>query len=100
MKTVTILGSTGSIGKSTLDVIRRSRHLYRVFALVAGQNVDELVAQILEFRPEVVVVATDEVLYRLRERLGESALSQREWPQLGAGAGPGSKRPLAGKSAS
>ena len=51
MKTITILGSTGSIGKNTLDVIRRSRDLYRVFALVAGQNVDELVAQILEFRP-------------------------------------------------
>lgn len=85
MKTVTILGSTGSIGKSTLDVIRRNRDQYRVFALVAGQNVDELAAQILEFLPEVVVTATDEVLARLRDRLAESALSQRDWPHLGAG---------------
>lgn len=86
MKTVTILGSTGSIGKNTLDVIRRNRELYRVFALVAGQNVDELVAQILEFRPEVVVVSTDEVLARLVRRLKEAGLPRPKWPHLGAGA--------------
>jgi 1-deoxy-D-xylulose-5-phosphate reductoisomerase len=86
MKTVTILGSTGSIGKNTLDVIRKSRQLYRVFALVAGHNVDELVAQILEFRPEMVVVATDETLNRLAKRLQQVALPRREWPQLRSGA--------------
>ena len=86
MRTITILGSTGSIGKSTLDVIRRNREMYHVFALVAGQNVDELVAQILEFRPEVVVVATDEVLTRLMSRLRERGLPRPQWPHLGAGA--------------
>jgi len=86
MKTLTILGSTGSIGRSTLDVIRRSRDLYRVFGLVAGQNVEELVGQILEFRPQVVVVATDEVLARLVEKLRGSGLPRREWPELGSGA--------------
>jgi 1-deoxy-D-xylulose-5-phosphate reductoisomerase len=85
MRTITILGSTGSIGKNALDVIRRSRDLYRVFALVAGQNVEELVAQILEFRPEVVVVATDEVLNRLVQALKEAGLPKARWPQLGAG---------------
>lgn len=85
MRAITILGSTGSIGKSTLDVIRRNREMYRVFALVAGQNVDELVAQILEFRPEVVVVATDEVLTRLMRRLKERGLPRPQWPHLGAG---------------
>jgi len=85
MKTIAILGSTGSIGKSTLDVIRRNRDQYRIWALVAGQNVDELAAQVLEFHPEVVVTATDEVLSRLRDQLGASALSQRDWPHLGAG---------------
>jgi 1-deoxy-D-xylulose-5-phosphate reductoisomerase len=72
MKTITILGSTGSIGRNTLDVIRRSRHLYRVFGLVAGQNVEELVKQILEFRPQVVCVATEDVLNRVVARLRES----------------------------
>jgi 1-deoxy-D-xylulose-5-phosphate reductoisomerase len=86
MKTITILGSTGSIGKNTLDVIRWNRELYRVFALVAGQNVDELVSQILEFRPEVVVVSTDEVLTRLVRRLKEAGLPRPKWPHLGAGA--------------
>jgi 1-deoxy-D-xylulose-5-phosphate reductoisomerase len=86
MKTVTILGSTGSIGKNTLDVIRKSRHLYRVFALVAGQNVEELVVQILEFRPEMVVVATDDALNRLAKRLQQVALPRREWPHLRSGA--------------
>lgn len=85
MRAITILGSTGSIGKSTLDVIRRNREMYRVFALVAGQNVDELVAQILEFRPEVVVVATDEVLTRLMRRLKDRGLPRPQWPHLGAG---------------
>jgi 1-deoxy-D-xylulose-5-phosphate reductoisomerase len=85
MRAITILGSTGSIGKSTLDVIRRNREMYRVFALVAGQNVDELVAQILEFRPEVVVVATDEVLTRLMRCLKERGLPRPQWPHLGAG---------------
>ena len=85
MRAITILGSTGSIGKSTLDVIRRNRQMYRVFALVAGQNVEELVAQILEFRPEVVVVATDEVLARLMRRLQERGLPRPQWPHLGAG---------------
>ena len=86
MRAITILGSTGSIGKSTLDVIRRHRDTYRVFALVAGRNVDELVAQILEFRPEVVAVATDEALSRLVERLKEIGLPRPKWPHLGAGA--------------
>ncbi len=85
MKTITVLGSTGSIGKNTLDVIRRSRDLYRVFALVAGQNIEELAAQILEFRPEVAVVATEEVLQRLKVRLAETGLPRAQWPQLGAG---------------
>ena len=39
MKTLTVLGSTGSIGTNTLDVVRRNRHLYQVFALAAGRNV-------------------------------------------------------------
>jgi len=86
MRAITILGSTGSIGKNTLDVIRRNRDRYRVFALVAGQNVDELVSQILEFRPEVVVVATDEALSRLRQKLKDVGLPRPRWPQLAAGA--------------
>lgn len=57
MKKVAILGSTGSIGVQTLNVIRRHPELFQVEALVAGSNADRLVKQALEFNPNVVVIA-------------------------------------------
>ncbi|HUS07020.1 MAG TPA: 1-deoxy-D-xylulose-5-phosphate reductoisomerase [Bryobacteraceae bacterium] len=85
LKAITLLGSTGSIGTSTLDVIRRWPERFRVFALVAGQNLDVLVPQILEFRPEVVVVATTELLEDLTIRLGTAGLALSAWPELLSG---------------
>jgi 1-deoxy-D-xylulose-5-phosphate reductoisomerase len=85
MKTLAVLGSTGSIGTNTLDVVRRNRHLYQVYALVAGHNVETLCAQIVEFRPKVAVVATSAGLARLSECLSTAGLPRREWPQLGWG---------------
>ena len=85
MKTLTVLGSTGSIGTNTLDVVRRSRHQYQVYALAAGQNVDILSSQILEFRPEVAVVATSDALDRLSDRLQAAGLAREEWPALLSG---------------
>src|SRR5689334_7888868 len=85
MRILTILGSTGSIGTNTLDVVRRSRHQYQVYALAGGYNVDVLVPQILEFRPKVAVVATSDVLARLSGRLLESGLPRAEWPELSYG---------------
>ncbi len=86
MKRLTILGSTGSIGTSTLDVVRRNLAEYEIFALAAGQNLAVLVPQIKEFRPKIVVVATDEVRAHLVKLLEESGMPRSEWPQLGAGA--------------
>src|SRR5579872_4744191 len=85
MKTITVLGSTGSIGTNTLDVVRRGRHLYRVYALAAGQNIDTLASQILEFRPSVAVAATSEGLVRLSDRLQSAGLPRAEWPELLSG---------------
>ncbi len=85
MKTLTILGSTGSIGTSTLDVVGRNPDLYRIFALVAGTNVDLLAAQIALFTPQVAVVATEQALQDLRERLEASGLERGRWPELGTG---------------
>jgi 1-deoxy-D-xylulose-5-phosphate reductoisomerase len=83
MKKLTILGSTGSIGTNTLDVVRRNRHLYEVYALAAGANTQLLASQILEFRPAVVVTASnkDELAGHLRG-LG---LARNEWPEIAAG---------------
>lgn len=69
MQRVTLLGSTGSIGRSTLDVIRRNDGHFGVFALVAGRNTAELAAQIAEFHPAVAVVADEAALERLRADL-------------------------------
>jgi 1-deoxy-D-xylulose-5-phosphate reductoisomerase len=79
---LTVLGSTGSIGTNTLDLVRRNLHLYGVYALVAGQNVDTLAAQILEFRPKLAVVATSDGLARLSDRLTAARLPRTAWPEL------------------
>src|SRR5271165_3502829 len=55
-RSLTILGSTGSIGTNTLDVVRQNRDRFRVFALAAGRNVELLAQQIHEFNPEVAVL--------------------------------------------
>ncbi|WP_415035606.1 1-deoxy-D-xylulose-5-phosphate reductoisomerase [Azonexus sp.] len=57
---ITILGSTGSIGGSTLDVIRRHPGRYQVFALCAQRQIDKLFAQCLEFTPRFAVLASAE----------------------------------------
>ena len=66
---LTILGSTGSIGVSTLDVVRRHPDRYRVFALCAHRQVDRLFEQCLEFLPKFAVLADSALAEELRERL-------------------------------
>jgi 1-deoxy-D-xylulose-5-phosphate reductoisomerase len=87
MKTIAVLGSTGSIGTNTLDVVRRNHHLYKVYSLVAGHNIEALTAQILEFRPKLAAVATSGGVKRLTECLAASGLARSEWPELGWGNG-------------
>ena len=62
MKQIAILGSTGSIGTQTLEVVRRHPDRYQVYAICAHRSVDLLVEQAMEFHPEVVCIA-DESLY-------------------------------------
>jgi len=85
MKTITVLGSTGSIGTSTLDVVRRNPELFRIFALAAGRNVDTLAGQIVEFRPRVAVTADSAALASLGTRLGGLGMPRTEWPELLSG---------------
>ena len=58
-KLLTILGSTGSIGTQTLDVVRMHNDSFEVYALTANNNVQLLIKQALEFKPEVVVIANE-----------------------------------------
>lgn len=85
MRRLTLLGSTGSIGTSTLDVVRQRCDRYAVHALVAGRNVDLLARQIAEFRPAVAVVATDADRVNLISKLREDGMPESAWPQLDCG---------------
>jgi 1-deoxy-D-xylulose-5-phosphate reductoisomerase len=69
MKKITILGSTGSIGLSTLDVIGKNHQRFQVVALAAGQNVKLLKNQIEIFKPKIVSVSTKENALKLRQAL-------------------------------
>ncbi len=71
MKKIAILGSTGSIGTQTIEVIRLHREDFFVTALAAGHNVDLLEKQIREFLPKIVSVATEEEAKSLRARISD-----------------------------
>ena len=70
---LTVLGSTGSIGTNTLDVVRQNAEPFRIFALAAGRNLDLLARQIREFSPQVAVVQEASDVDRLRALLSDVA---------------------------
>ncbi|MDP3251735.1 MAG: 1-deoxy-D-xylulose-5-phosphate reductoisomerase [Hydrogenophaga sp.] len=72
---VTILGSTGSIGTSTLDVMARHPGLYTVFALTAATQIDALLAQCRRFLPRFAVMASPEHAQQLAMRVREEGLA-------------------------
>ncbi|MDU5783140.1 MAG: 1-deoxy-D-xylulose-5-phosphate reductoisomerase [Pantoea sp.] len=69
MKRLTLLGSTGSIGASTLAVVRANPELYQITALVAGQNVALMAEQCQAFQPRYAAMADEASAQALRERL-------------------------------
>lgn len=71
---IAVLGSTGSVGKSTLDVIARHPDRYRVQALTAHSKVDELFEQCKCFQPQMAVIGTDEAADRLQALCKQSGL--------------------------
>lgn len=73
MKGITILGSTGSIGLSTLDVLTRHQDKFRVVALTANSNVEALINQCKHWQPEYAVMANTEHAEMLSKRLQKNA---------------------------
>lgn len=69
MKNITILGSTGSIGCSTLTVIRQNPTLYKAYALVGGKNVVKMTQQCQEFKPKYVAMADQHAASELKDNL-------------------------------
>jgi len=78
---IAVLGSTGSIGENTLDVLRQHPGRYRVVALLARSNVRRLVEQAREFRPDYIAIADATLLPQLRSLLQQAGLA----PQVLAG---------------
>ncbi len=78
-RSISILGCTGSIGISTLEVARQFPDRFRVVALACATNYPLLKEQILEFQPEVVAVLNESVAEKLRESLAGEACSPRIW---------------------
>ena len=82
MPRLSVLGSTGSIGVNTLDVVRQNSHRYEVYALAAGRNVTRLAEQIIEFHPSVAVVPDQQGRVALTEALTQLGMAKSEWPEL------------------
>ena len=72
---LTILGSTGSIGESTLDVVSRHPEKFRVFALAGHRQVDKLAAQCKQFRPEYAVVGDADHAAELEKKLKQEGIN-------------------------
>ena len=75
MKSLSILGSTGSIGRQTLSVVESLPGQFEILALAAGSNLDELLPQIERHHPELVSVATPQLADELARRLREKGIA-------------------------
>ncbi|HEU5351694.1 MAG TPA: 1-deoxy-D-xylulose-5-phosphate reductoisomerase [Terracidiphilus sp.] len=75
MKRLAILGSTGSIGQSTLSIVEQFPERYQVATLAAGRNVDEACAQAVRWRPKLVSMATEELAGELAARLKKAGVT-------------------------
>ena len=75
MKRIAILGSTGSIGRSALDIVSAHRDRFRVTVLTAGSNVALLDKQVESFAPDVVAVADNKAARELKRRIGKKRAS-------------------------
>ena len=76
MKKLAILGSTGSIGQSTLSICESFPDRFEVVSLAAGRNLDEAFTQCLRWQPKVVSLANEELAVALAERLHEAGLNE------------------------
>jgi 1-deoxy-D-xylulose-5-phosphate reductoisomerase len=75
LKRLAILGSTGSIGQSTLSIVEQFPDRYSVAALAAGHNIDEAFAQAVRWRPRLVSMATEELASELSARLRKAGVT-------------------------
>lgn len=75
VKQLTVLGSTGSIGVSTLDVVARHAEQFKIFALTANNNVERMAQQVRDFSPRYAVMRDSAAAHQLRQLIADSGLS-------------------------
>jgi 1-deoxy-D-xylulose-5-phosphate reductoisomerase len=75
LKRLAILGSTGSIGQSTLSIVEQFPERYQVATLAAGRNLDQAFAQAMRWRPKVISLATEELAIALGKRLAQAGIN-------------------------
>ena len=75
MQQLVILGSTGSIGQSTLSVVEHNPERYQVFALVGGKNVELMTAQCQQYHPRFVALDDEQAAAKVRQNLTACQLS-------------------------
>jgi 1-deoxy-D-xylulose-5-phosphate reductoisomerase len=75
LKRLAILGSTGSIGQSTLSIVEQFPDRYSVTSLACGRNIDEAFAQSVRWRPKLVSIATEELASQLAARLRQAGIT-------------------------
>jgi len=75
LKRLAILGSTGSIGQSTLSIVEQFPDRYSVVTLAAGRNLDEAFTQTARWRPQVISLATEELAAQLAARLRDAGIT-------------------------
>lgn len=71
MKAITLLGSTGSIGTQTLDIIAQYPDRFRLVGIAAGSNVSLLAAQIRQFQPQIAAICAEEKLPELQAAIAD-----------------------------
>jgi 1-deoxy-D-xylulose-5-phosphate reductoisomerase len=71
VKAITLLGSTGSIGTQTLDIVEHHPDKFRIVGLAAGSNVEMLAAQVRQFRPEIVAIGNESKLSEFKDAIAD-----------------------------
>eukprot|EP01038_Epipyxis_sp_PR26KG_P012904 gene12904-17288_t len=84
-KYISLLGSTGSIGTQTLDIVRERPNQFECVAMAAGNNLDLLAQQIAEFKPKLVSIRESSQLDILRSKLKSLGVNDKDFPEFGYG---------------
>src|SRR5256885_7943226 len=96
MRRISILGSTGSIGRSTLNVVESYPDRFQIVALAAGRNLETALEQVRRWKPRLVSIAAEEDAGTFRKSLKTSGISGVEVVYGSAGTGRGSSHSPAG----